>query len=430
MQNINIFEGLSIMHRLLILLITIMFNINSISCSSITSNDSDPILYEENEHETKSKYEEIEINPIPGLDNNFIRGMDVSMLKQIEENGGKFYDQGEEKDALRILKDHGVNYIRLRLWNAPEEKGGGDCDLATVKTLAKRAKNLDMKFLLDFHYSDFWADPGKQNKPEAWKTLTFEELKDSLYSFTYNSLMELKKAGTLPNMVQIGNELNNGMLWPDGKLWTDSGKEIGGFDNFSELLKSGLKAVEAISPDIQTMIHLADGGDNDLYRWIFDEIAARGVSNFDIIGLSYYPYWHGTFEEFKNNINDISQRYDKEVAVVETGYGYTLENGDDLGNIFYQEQLDIVDEFDGVDDNDYPASIQSQAAIIRKIMKIVHAVPEQKGQGVFYWEGEWIPVDGAGWKTGKGNAWENQAMFDFKGNVLPSLDVFNKVLDK
>jgi arabinogalactan endo-1,4-beta-galactosidase len=162
------------------------------------------------------------------------------------------------------------------------------------------------------------------------------------------------------------------------------------------------------------MLHLAEGGDNGLYRWFFDEIIARNVE-FDVIGLSYYPYWHGTIEELQFNMNDISERYDKEVVIAETAYAHTLENGDDLENIFGPEQ----EEAGG-----YPATVKGQADLVREVMDAVRKVPNGKGLGIFYWEPAWIPVDGAGWKSGEGNGWDNQAMFDFNGNALKSLNVF------
>jgi arabinogalactan endo-1,4-beta-galactosidase len=384
-----------------------------IGCSALSDSDA-------NSDERVVDYPEVRIDPIPGLNSDFIRGMDVSMLEQIEKNGGKFYDKGTEQDALKILKESGVNYIRLKLWNDPDGNGGGNSDLETIKNLAVRAEELGMKIFLNFHYSDFWADPSLQTKPEAWKDLNYSVLKDAVYNFTYQSLVELQKAGATPDMVQVGNELNNGMLWPEGKIWAKDDEPVGGFAQFAELLQSGLNAVDEFSADkekeIKTVVHLADGGDNDLYRWFFDRLIAKGVSNFDVIGVSYYPYWHGTFAELKNNL--------------ETAYAFTLNNGDDLDNIVGQDQIDLVDQFDGTDDGDYPASIQGQTDIVHRVMKIVNEVPNNKGIGVFYWEGDWIPVDGAGWKTGKGNAWENQAMFDFEGNALPSLNVFNRVVDK
>ena len=414
------------MKLILKILVLVVLIISLVGCSALEAETS-------NSDKEVVDYPEVEIEPISGLKDDFIRGMDVSMLEQIENNGGKFYDQNAEKDALKILKDYGVNYVRLRLWNNPAGKGGGNCDLERVKNLAVRAEKLGMMIFLDVHYSDFWADPNSQTKPEAWQDLSFSELKTAVYDFTYNSLQELHEAGATPDMVQIGNELNNGMLWPEGKIWAKTDETIGGFAQFAQLLDRGLKAVEDFSRtkkiEIKTVVHLADGGDNDLYRWFFDELIARGVTNFDVIGVSYYPYWHGTFAELKNNLNDISQRYDKEVSVVETAYAFTLHNGDDLNNIVGSSQIDLVDQFDGKDDRDYPATIQGQADVVRRIMKIVNEVPNNKGLGVFYWEGEWIPVEGAGWKAGQGNAWENQAMFDFAGNALPSLNLFNEVVD-
>ncbi|MEZ0537435.1 glycosyl hydrolase 53 family protein [Caldicellulosiruptoraceae bacterium PP1] len=366
------------------------------------------------------------INPINNLSEDFIRGMDVSMLSQIEKSGGKFYDNGEQKDCLQILKDHGVNWIRLRIWNDPKDEngidvGGGNCDLQMAIDISKRAKALGMKVLIDFHYSDFWADPGKQTKPKAWVNLSYEQLKQAVYDFTANAISSLNANGATPDMVQIGNELNNGFLWPDGQI---SGNSAGGYDKFAELLKQGIKAVKDNDPNlsdpnkrIKIMIHLANGGTNSLYRTVFDNLTQRGV-DFDVIGLSFYPFWHGTLKDLQVNINDISERYNKEIAIAETSYAWTLSDGDGFENSFGEDE----ENFGG-----YKATIQGQASAIRDIMEVVSKVPNNKGLGIFYWEGDWIPVNGAGWKTGEGNSWDNQALFDFNGNALPSLDVFNKI---
>ncbi|WP_426452689.1 glycosyl hydrolase 53 family protein [Paenibacillus sp. S-38] len=367
----------------------------------------------------------IRINPIEGLSPDFIKGSDVSMLSQIKESGGHYYDGGVEKDALQILKDHGTNWVRLRIWNNPVDEqgnplGGGNNDLARTVETAVYAKELGLKVLLDFHYSDFWADPGKQFKPAAWENLSGAELEQEVYNYTDSVLRELKAKDAMPDMVQIGNETNGGMIWPDGKTWQQSaGEEIGGYDGFANLLKAGIRAVKDNDPENQTriMLHLADGGDNALYHRVFDALTARGV-NFDIIGLSFYPYWHGTLEELKQNMNDISARYNKDVIVVETAYAYTLENGDGFTNIFGPAEQSA---------GGYKATVQGQAQAVRDIMNAVHEVPGGRGLGVFYWEQDWIPVEGAGWKTGEGNGWDNQAMFDFEGNALPSLDVYNLV---
>jgi len=392
--------------------------------------------------------EKIQIEPISGLSDDFIRGMDVSALKAIEESGGKYYENGEEKDLLEILKGRGVNYIRLRLWNDPSGKGGGETDLETVKELAKRAKDLEMKVFLDFHYSDFWADPGKQHKPFAWEELSFEELKQAVYEFTYTSLKELDNAGALPDMVQIGNEVNNGMLWPDGMLWPyldefpDYTEDVvGGWSGFGALLQEGLDAIDQIEAEtgeeIKSVIHKADAGEG--VDWFIKDLEEKGgVTGFDVVGISYYPYWekHGGLRDnytgWTNLLQEMTALANRgyEVAVVETSYGFTLEGADDEPNHLDQERLDTIA---ALDDGRYlpTPSIQGQADLVREVMEVVNEVPDNKGLGIFYWGGELIPSEGATWKAGEeyGNGYENQALFDFKGNALPSLDVFNKVID-
>ncbi|HTP07538.1 MAG TPA: glycosyl hydrolase 53 family protein, partial [Anaerolineae bacterium] len=369
------------------------------------------------------------INPIENLSPNFIMGADVSMLPQIEQSGGKFLVNGIAEDALKILKDHGINWIRLRLWNDPTDAngkglGGGNNDITRTVEMAARAKALGFKVLLDFHYSDWWADPGKQNKPKAWENLSSEELKKAVYDYTAESMQQLAKANALPDMVQIGNEVNGGMIWPDGKLYPQGTEKVGGFDGFTALLKQGIQAVRDNDPNkdnpedkIKVMIHLANGGDNKLYRTVFDALTARNV-DYDVIGLSYYNYWHGPFEQFKNNLNDISQRYNKDVVVAETAYAYTLDNADGMANLFGKAEQKL---------GEYKPTLQGQATAIRDVMDAVAQVPNDRGLGVFYWEPDWIPVPGAGWKTDEGNAWENQALFDFNGQALPSINVFNLV---
>lgn len=367
---------------------------------------------------------EFHINPIEGLRPDFIMGADVSMLSQIEASGGKFYDHGLEKDPLEILRDHGVNWIRLRLWNDPTDEngqplGGGNNDLQTTVALAVRAKALGLQFLLDFHYSDWWADPGKQNMPKAWVDLETVELTQAVYDYTAEVIQTLAEAGAMPDMVQIGNEVNGGLMWPAGKTWNQGDEVVGGYDGFAELLTQGIQAVRDNDPNhdnpqqrIRIAIHLADGGDNDLYRTVFDALTERNV-DFDIIGLSYYSFWHGPLDRFTHNLTDISERYQKEVVVLEAAYPYTLADDDGYANLV------------GGDLNDYQPTVQGQATAIRDIMAAVAQVPNGKGLGLFYWEPEWIAVDGAGWATGQGNAWENLAMFDFEGQALPSLNVFN-----
>lgn len=345
----------------------------------------------------------------------FILGVDVSMLYEIERLGGRFYENGVERDCLEILKDHNVNWIRLRIWNDPTDEsgnplGGGNCSHENTAELAIRAKRLGMKVLIDFHYSDWWADPGKQNKPKAWRDLRGEELKNALYDYTKFVLEYMKQKGVLVDMVQVGNELNNGFLWPDGQI---SGP--GGFDGFAELLKSAIKAVRDFDANIPIVVHLAEGGNNSLFRWFFDALVEWNV-DFDIIGVSYYPYWHGMLEELGYNLNDIARRYNKDVLIVETAYAWTLQDADGHPNIFGDENLQWT--------IGYVASVRGQVSFLRDLIKVLKQVPDGRGLGLFYWEGAWIPVKGAGWKTNEGNPWENQALFDFQGNALETLNVF------
>jgi arabinogalactan endo-1,4-beta-galactosidase len=369
----------------------------------------------------------IHINPIEGLSHDFIMGTDVSMLRQIELSGGKYYVNGVEEDCLKILKEHGVNWIRLRIWVNPIDVngnglGGGNNDLSKTVEMAARAKKLGLKVLIDLHYSDWWADPGTQTKPRAWQDLSPEDLQKIVYSYTANVIQSLVKGHAAPDIVQIGNEINGGMLWPDGKIWQEGDEKIGGFDGLTALLKKGIQAIRDNDPHaksetkrIKIMIHLANGGDNNLYHTVFDGLTKRGVE-YDVIGLSYYSYWHGPMADLISNMNEISARYNKPVIIAETAYAFTVEAGDAQPNLFG----DGLQNLGG-----YEATVQGQATAMRDVMAAVAQVPNGKGLGIFYWEPEWIPVADAGWKTGQGDTWENQAMFDYTGNALPSLNVFS-----
>lgn len=242
-------------------------------------------------------------------------GADISFLSQIEARGGKFFDSNKETDAIALLHNHGFNYIRLRIFVNPENPKGyspkdGYCGLKYTLQMAKRINDSGMKLLLDFHYSDYWADPQQQNKPLAWANLDFQTLKDSVKTYTSRILLALKKQGTMPAMVQIGNEINHGILWPDG--------HIGKPDQLAGLLKSGVEGVKAVSPELPVMMHIALGGQNDEAVFWLNNMIARGVK-FDIIGISYYARWHGTLDDLKNNLNDLVKRYHKPVNVVEYG---------------------------------------------------------------------------------------------------------------
>lgn len=240
-------------------------------------------------------------------------GADISFLPQLEDRGIKFSDNGVEKDPILILKDHGINYVRLRIFNDPARDSGyapgkGYCDLAHTKAMAKRVKDAGLKLLLDFHYSDYWADPGKQYKPAAWRGLSFEELKKAVYDHTKDVIQQLKDQGSTPDMVQIGNEINHGIIWPEG--------DVAHPDSLAQLINAGTAAVKAVDPSVIMMLHVALGGQNHETIAFIDQMMARGV-HFDVIGESYYPKWHGTLDDLRDNLADLNRRYGKDVIVVE-----------------------------------------------------------------------------------------------------------------
>ncbi|WP_213454409.1 glycoside hydrolase family 53 protein [Rhizomonospora bruguierae] len=336
-----------------------------------------------------------------------IRGVDISTLKKSEDRGGVYRTaSGTLTDPVALLKANGVNYVRLKVWVNPAD---GYNNKARVLTMASRAKAQGMKVLVDFHYSDSWADPGKQTKPAAWASMSFSALTQAVYNHTYDVLNALKAQGTTADMVQVGNEINDGMLWPDGRS--------NNFKNLATLLKSGISAVRAVSSSTRVMLHLAEGGNNAQHRWWFDNAVANGVS-FDVIGVSHYLYWHGTAASLRANLIDLSARYNKDVLVAETAYGFTTAPNDREPNIFNASLASA---------GGYPATSQGQVSALRAVFDAVKAVPNGRGLGVFYWEPTWTAVPGNGWdptNPSSGNGWENQALFDYSDRALPALSVF------
>ena len=367
----------------------------------------------------------VQVNPIENLSTDFIKGADVSIMPELERNGTKFYDNGIEQDGLTILKNHGVNWIRVRIWNnpyvvGPEGVGGGNTDEAKAIEMAKRAKALGMKVLVDFHYSDFWVDPGQQKKPDAWKNDSGDKLVDDVYAYTAKVMQDFNAHGVTPDMVQVGNELNNGMLWPEAQLTEDNPN---GYKFLAKLLNAGLQAVHDNDKDnkVKTMIHLA-GVDVNLYHTFFDNLIVKNkVNDFDIIGMSFYPFWHGTMDDLKNTMNDVSAKYNKDVIAVETAFGYTLEDADFEKNNFGTNEEKV---------GGYKATVQGQATGLRDVMATVASVNDNRGLGIFYWAPDWVINEKVGWKSnGGGNGWDNLTLFDTKGNALESMDTFNLVSD-
>ena len=358
----------------------------------------------------------------------YIKGVDLSTVEEVEKCGGRFFNDGVEKDVFEMMKDYEVNYVRLRLWNDPYSEdgrpyGAGCNDLAVTKRLAKRALDAGMGFLLDYHYSDFWADPGKQTMPKAWRGLNVDELEQAVFDYTKDTLSELISEGLRPTMIQIGNELSNGLMWPFGK--------VPEYDNIARFVSAGIRAVKELDKDILIMIHLDNGGNNELYRRWFDNYIARG-EDFDIIGLSYYPFWHGSLADLKNNMDDIAVRYNKRLVIAEVSMGFTMEDYAEYEKLDAKDRKSMATRQELVDKLDHDMTKEGQCAFLRDFFKVVDDVPNGLGSGFFYWEPAWIPVPGSGWATEAaleytgeqgpgGNEWANQALFDYDGNALPGL---------
>ena len=370
----------------------------------------------------------------------FYKGMDLSTIKEVEGLGGRFYDHGEEKDVFEILKSYGMNAVRLRLWNDPygpdgTPYGAGTNDLPTTLELAKRAKAQGMEVLLCMHYSDFWADPGKQRVPKAWRGMDAEQLTEEVYSFTRDTLLAMRRAGAFPDLIQVGNELTNGMLWPQGKLL-----ECGNYDNLAKFVSAGIRAVRSLDQEIPIMIHLDNGGNAPMYRDWFDHYLERG-EEFQIIGLSYYPFWHGSLEELKNNMNDLAVRYGKELVIAEVSMGFTMADYGVYEKLAQEERKGYATKPELVEKLEFPMTKKGQADFMKALFAVIDQVPENKCSGFFYWEPAWIPVPGSGWaneaalqyieeKGPGGNEWANQAFFDYEGQSLPALEVIRDYMPK
>ena len=357
-----------------------------------------------------------------------IKGFDMSALAYIYEHGDKYFDSGKEENAISILKKHGANLIRLRLFNNPyslygKEYGAGQCDLMHLKQNVKYCKENNIDYLLDFFYSDCWADPGKQFMPKEWTSLSLDELEKHIYEFTFNTLNSLEYK---PSIVEIGNEITNGMLWPIG--------HVDNFDNLVRLVNAGIQAVNDFDMNIKTMIHLDNGTNNDLYHNWFDNYYKFNGINFDYIGMSYYPFWNGTIQELENNIKDIIKTYRKRVIITETSYPFTLE--DYKEDIPEDERIKSPIKGEAISKYIFGISKEAQSKYIKCIAKIVNKIDYL--DGFIYWGSELIPSKGSFWATYEGisymngtpligNEWANQAVFDYEGNSLKILDTIKNL---
>ena len=381
------------------------------------------------------------VKKVENLPGDFIFGMDVSSVLAEEASGVKYYGfDGNEADLFQILADSGINYIRVRIWNNPYDDqghgfGGGNCDIRTAVEIGKRATAQGMKLLADFHYSDFWADPGKQMVPRAWKGMGINKKTQAAYEYILDCMRQMKDAGVDVGMVQVGNETNG---WMCGETkWR----------NIIRLMDAGSRAVKEIYPDALIAVHFSNPENPDTYRYYAGELAQAekdGRLQYDVFASSYYPFWHGTLDNLAAILTEISETCGKKVMVMETSYPYTAEDTDFSSN-------SVSDVSWG--EKPYPFTVQGQADSLRDITDtVVNRVPAGAGIGVVWWEGAWITVGtdsreenhekwekfGSGWATsyagiydpndaGKyygGSSWDNQAFFDAYGKPLESLKVF------
>ena len=388
------------------------------------------------------------VQPIENLKDDFICGADISTVLAEEESGVVYYDlDGNEADLFKILADGGTNYIRVRVWNDPYDEngngyGGGNCDATKAAEIGRRAAEYGMKLMVDFHYSDFWADPNKQMAPKAWENMTAEEKAEAAYEYILESMNTILDAGADVGIVQLGNETNNGMAGET--KWSAIGP----------MINAGSKAVKEAgashgNDDIKIAVHFTNVDDSSQIDSLLRKLDSANVE-YDIFGVSYYPFWHGSIENMVNVLKKVNTVYKKDVMVMETSYAYTLEDGDGTGN--------SVDESDLT--KDYTASVQSQANALRDVCAAVASIGEG-GLGVFYWEPAWVPVEkyvygeegaasilnsnkekwekyGSGWASSYasdydpddaglyygGSAWDNQAWFDASGKALESVNTY------
>lgn len=320
---------------------------------------------------------------------NYVIGADLSFLKQAEDNGYVFKENNKSQPGLQIFKNHGYNWIRLRIFHTPDELPN---NLTYTLALAKEAKELGYKFLLDFHYSDTWADPAKQFMPKAWEGLSHAVLVDSVFNYTKRTIAAFREASVMPDMVQIGNEIINGMMWPDGQLPEN-------WDNLAALIQAGINGVNAGSgnqPAPQIMIHIDQGGNKEKTKYFFENLLSYGI-NFDIIGQSYYPWWHGRLLDLRENMIFMAETYKKPIILVEVAYCY--------------EPTEYT-KFPGP----FPESPEGQKEFLDEVNQIVLSTPNNLGYGLMWWEAATADLRGI----------STRDMFDENGNALPVITVFDR----
>ena len=345
----------------------------------------------------------VSCDDLPEPEDDFMYGGDFSILKKMEDSGGVYKIDGLEKDALEIFSDNGYNYGRVRIFHTPNMTGPVCNSLDYTIELSNKIKASGMKILLDFHYSDTWADPGHQIKPAAWEGLSFEVLKDSVYQYSKNVIEKMKAANVLPDMVQIGNEVSPGMIWPDGQIFTGGGEN---WEDFSALLISGIKGVKDASGDefdMPIMIHTDKGGDLTATGAFFTQIERYGVE-YDVIGLSYYPWWHGTFDDLEKNLSWLSENKEQDIVIVETAY---------YSNGWYPEPAEWV-----LDVQPFPPDEQGQYDFLVELEYIARKYPGVKG--IFYWKPDGLDIPASRVH------YLGRSLFSPDGNAYKGISAFKK----
>lgn len=377
----------------------------------ITTQCGQDITEEIKQSEPAAPTTDVTTNPAGKASGLTYRGMDLSYAYKIEtQRGKKFYTSaGAQSTVFDIAKSANVNLVRLRLWVNPDANHA-ECSLAAVKIQAAKIVAKGMQFMLTLHYSDTWADPGTQTKPAAWASLSKQQLLDKIWSYTVDAMTQLKNQGTSPAIVQIGNEINGGFLWPTFQVSGNS--DTNWNDSFEFAFNTGSRAVKSVFPSCKIMLHYAGiWADNFFWR------ASVFALEYDIMGFSWYPQWHGkSFTDLYNQLNNLSSWYNKNVMVVETAYPWTTGYADNATNV-----LDATSLISG-----YPITAAGQQAFLEKLMATVKSVPNNRGLGVVYWEPDWTAYNGStatDWENG--SSWENVALFDFNWKALQGFSAFN-----
>ncbi|WP_458627488.1 glycoside hydrolase family 53 protein [Winogradskyella sp. PC D3.3] len=342
--------------------------------------------------------------------NSFYKGMDLSFQSELENYDIDYKDiNGHSVELLDFVKSKGTNLIRLKLWHTPQDGQNG---LEDVKTYAQRIKAKDMDFLLDFHYSDYWADPETQTPPAAWQNLSFTDLKAAVYNYTKNVVQQLKAQQTMPDIIQIGNETDSGFLWNYGKVWNEFNDN---WINYAGLVSEAIRAIREVDTNNITKVMLHHSNvEHSIY--FFNELQTFNV-DFDIIGLSYYPQFQTKdLDLIASKLNTLANTFNKDILMVEVAYPFTLQWNDDLTN--YVGSLNqTIPEF-------LPTP-QGQKAYMEWLIATLKAIPNKKGIGFCYWAPDWVAFNGNENTSTNGSSWENQCVFDFNLKALPVLEVFN-----